>query len=225
MQTPVAETAAFVSDCLHALPKAGIIRSGRLVSHGYAAAADGFTALHVHRSLIPWTFITWATAFRLTMSKRRARHRAVWTRAPILVEARPNARWSPDFVHDPFASRRRFRILSIVDDVWRPSQTYRSWAVEWRANWPRWSNGAASRDLIVSDNGTEFTSNSMLAGAEEQYITWHFIVPGNRPWRLNTVPDAPKDPPQGTFGGGWRWSRAPMNAMCWERFEAIRATV
>jgi putative transposase len=51
--------------------------------------------------------------------KRRARRRAVGTRAPILVEAEANARWSLDFVHDQFASGRRFRILNIVDDVTR----------------------------------------------------------------------------------------------------------
>ena len=32
----------------------------------------------------------------LSVGKRRARRRAVGTRAPILVEARPNARWSLD---------------------------------------------------------------------------------------------------------------------------------
>jgi transposase InsO family protein len=51
--------------------------------------------------------------------KRRSRRRAVGTRAPILVEAKPNARWSLDFVHDQFACGRRFRILNIVDDVTR----------------------------------------------------------------------------------------------------------
>ena len=55
----------------------------------------------------------------LNVRKRRARRRAVGTRAPILVEARPNARWSLDFVHDQFANGRRFRILNIVDDVTR----------------------------------------------------------------------------------------------------------
>ena len=55
----------------------------------------------------------------LTVRKRRARRRAVGTRAPILVEARPNARWSLDFVHDQFACGRRFRVLNIVDDVTR----------------------------------------------------------------------------------------------------------
>jgi transposase InsO family protein len=39
----------------------------------------------------------------LTVRKRRVRRRAVGARAPILVEARPNARWSLDFVHDQFA--------------------------------------------------------------------------------------------------------------------------
>jgi len=39
----------------------------------------------------------------LTVRKRRARRKAVGSRAPILVEARPNARWSLDFVHDQLA--------------------------------------------------------------------------------------------------------------------------
>jgi transposase InsO family protein len=43
----------------------------------------------------------------------------VGTRAPILVEPRPNARWSLDFVHDQLGCGRRFRILNIVDDVTR----------------------------------------------------------------------------------------------------------
>src|SRR6201993_5366578 len=55
----------------------------------------------------------------LTVRKRRARRKAVGTRAPILVEAKPNARWSLDFVHDQFANGRRFRILNIVDDMTR----------------------------------------------------------------------------------------------------------
>jgi hypothetical protein len=47
------------------------------------------------------------------------KRRAVSTRAPILVEARANAPWSLDFVHDQFACGRRFRILNVVDDVTR----------------------------------------------------------------------------------------------------------
>ena len=55
----------------------------------------------------------------LTVRKRRARRKAIGTRAPILVEARPNARWSLDFVHDQFAGGQRFRVLNVVDDVTR----------------------------------------------------------------------------------------------------------
>jgi putative transposase len=32
--------------------------------------------------------------------------------------------------------------------------------------------------LIVSDHGTEFTSNAMLAWSEETGVPWHFIAPG-----------------------------------------------
>ena len=39
----------------------------------------------------------------LTVRKRRSRRRAVGTRAPIVVEAAANARWSLDFVHDQLA--------------------------------------------------------------------------------------------------------------------------
>ncbi len=55
----------------------------------------------------------------LSVRKRQARRRAVGTRAPILVEAKANARWSLDFVHDQFANGRRFRILNVVDDMTR----------------------------------------------------------------------------------------------------------
>jgi transposase InsO family protein len=45
----------------------------------------------------------------LTVRKRKARRRAVGTRTPILVEAKVNARWSLDFVHDQFSQFPVFR--------------------------------------------------------------------------------------------------------------------
>jgi putative transposase len=53
----------------------------------------------------------------LAVRKRRARRKAIGVRVPILLEARPNARWSLDFVYNQFANGRRFRVLNIVDDV------------------------------------------------------------------------------------------------------------
>jgi putative transposase len=32
--------------------------------------------------------------------------------------------------------------------------------------------------IIVSDNGTEFTSNAMFAWAQDHRLVWHFIAPG-----------------------------------------------
>src|SRR5664279_3400738 len=118
----------------------------------------------------------------LTVRKRRARRRAVGTRAPILIEAKANARWSLDFVHDQFASGRRFRILNIVDDVTREclaaipdtSISGRRVARELTAL----VNQRGKPGMIVSDNGTEFTCNAMLAWSEENKIDWYFIVPG-----------------------------------------------
>jgi transposase InsO family protein len=53
----------------------------------------------------------------LTLLQRRGRKRAISVRAPLLMEARPNARWSVDFVHDQLVSGGRLRIVNVVDDV------------------------------------------------------------------------------------------------------------
>ena len=118
----------------------------------------------------------------LCVRKRRARRKAVGTRAPILVEARPNARWSIDFVHDQFANGRRFRVLNIVDDVTKKclgaildtSIPGRRVAREMTAIVERHGKPV----MIVSDNGTEFTCNAMLAWCRDNKIDWHFIAPG-----------------------------------------------
>ncbi|WQE35449.1 IS3 family transposase [Brevundimonas bullata] len=118
----------------------------------------------------------------LTVRKRRSRRRAIGTRAPILIEARPNARWSLDFVHDQFATGRRFRILNVVDDVTREclaaipdtSISGRRVARELTALIARRGRPA----MIVSDNGTEFTSTAILAWAQDHGVDWHYIAPG-----------------------------------------------
>lgn len=118
----------------------------------------------------------------LTVRRRKARRRAVGTRIPILVEARINARWSLDFVHDQFALGRRFRILNIVDDVTREclaaipdtSISGKRVARELTAL----IDARGKPQMIVSDNGTEFTSNAILAWTKEHQVEWHYIAPG-----------------------------------------------
>ena len=118
----------------------------------------------------------------LTVRKRRARRRAVGTRTPILVEARVNARWSLDFVHDQFAFGRRFRILNIVDDVTReclaaiPDTSISGKRVARELTMLIGLRGKPQ--MIVSDNGTEFTSNAMLGWAKDHRVEWHYITPG-----------------------------------------------
>jgi len=118
----------------------------------------------------------------LTVRRRRARRRAVGMRAPILVEAKANARWSLDFVHDQFACGRRFRILNIVDDVTREclaavpdtSISGKRVARELTALIER----RGKPGMIVSDHGTELTSNAILTWCAEHRIDWHYIAPG-----------------------------------------------
>ena len=118
----------------------------------------------------------------LTVRKRKARRKAIGTRAPILVEARPNARWSLDFVHDQFANGQRFRVLNVVDDVTREclaaipdtSISGRRVARELTALIER----RGKPGMIVSDNGSELTSNAILGWCAENQIEWHYIAPG-----------------------------------------------
>jgi putative transposase len=118
----------------------------------------------------------------LTVRKRRARRRAVGTRAPILVEAKANARWSLDFVHDQFACGRRFRILNVVDDVTREClAAIPDTSISGRRVARELTDLIGRRgrpDMIVSDRGTEFTSNAILAWSKEHRIEWHYISPG-----------------------------------------------
>jgi len=118
----------------------------------------------------------------LTVRRRRARRRAVGTRVPILVEAKVNARWSLDFLHDQFACGRRFRILNIVDDVTReclaaiPDTSISGKRVARELTTLIEQRGKP--DMIVSDHGTELTSNAILAWCAEHRVDWHYIAPG-----------------------------------------------
>jgi len=122
----------------------------------------------------------------LTVRKRRARRRAVGTRTPILpnpsLGARVNARWSLDFVHDQFALGRRFRILNVVDDMTReclaaiPDTSISGRRVARELTMLIEARGKPG--MIVSDNGTEFTSNAILGWATDHQVEWHYIAPG-----------------------------------------------
>ena len=108
----------------------------------------------------------------LTVRRRRGgRKRATGTRAPLTGAAVPNARWSIDFIHDQMACGRRFRILNILDDVTKEClAAVADTSISGKRVARELTNLIARRgkpELIVSDNGTEFTSNAMLAWSEK----------------------------------------------------------
>jgi putative transposase len=105
----------------------------------------------------------------LTVRRRKGRRRAVGARAPAPVLALPNQRWSLDFVHDQLVTGRRFRVLNIVDDVTREClAAVIDTSISGRRVVRELGHLIARRGapkMIVSDNGTELTSNAVWPGA------------------------------------------------------------
>jgi putative transposase len=119
---------------------------------------------------------------RLMVRRRGGRKRAIGTRSPMLLPDGPNVRWSLDFVHDQLGVGRRFRILSIVDDCTRESlalvaDTSIS-GVRVARELGQLVAGRGKPRAIVSDNGTELTSNAILRWADDGRVAWHYIAPG-----------------------------------------------
>ena len=118
----------------------------------------------------------------LSVKRRRGRKKATGTRAPMLVEAVPNARWSVDFVHDQLTSGRRLRILNVIDDVTKEClAAVVDTSISGRRVARELSGLVATRGspgMIVSDHGTEFASNAMLEWTQKTGVPWHFIAPG-----------------------------------------------
>ena len=118
----------------------------------------------------------------LTVRRRRGRKRAMGARAPAPVLALPNQRWSLDFVHDQLATGRRFRVLNVVDDITREClAAVVDTSISGRRVVRELAMLVAERGApttIVSDNGTELTSNAVLSWSGEAGVGWHYIAPG-----------------------------------------------
>ncbi len=77
---------------------------------------------------------------------------------------------------------RRFRILAVVDDFSRECLGLVADTSLSGVRVARELDAIIARrgkpKTIVNDNGTEFTSNAMLAWQEHSAVSWHFIAPG-----------------------------------------------
>lgn len=119
---------------------------------------------------------------RLTVRKRGGRKRALGTRAPMAIPQDPNQRWSLDFVSDTLVDGRRFRILCVIDDFSRECLAAIADNSISGERVARELDAIAERRgypcMVVSDNGTELTSNAMLAWQQDRGVEWHYIAPG-----------------------------------------------
>ena len=104
---------------------------------------------------------------KLTVRRRGGRKRAVGTRRPIEIPLAANQRWSLDFVSDQMTDGRRFRILTVIDNCTRECLAL---VADTSLSGRRVAReldtiiGQRGRpDMIVSDNGTELTSNAISA--------------------------------------------------------------
>ena len=94
----------------------------------------------------------------------------------------PNGRWSLDFVSDTLADGRRFRVLVVVDDFTGEclalvADTFLSGHRVVR-ELDRIIERRDRPQLIVSDNGTELTSQAILRWQKQRNLEWHSIAPG-----------------------------------------------
>lgn len=93
-------------------------------------------------------------------------------------------------MHDALANGRRIRLLTIIDEYTRECLRI---VVDTSLNGRRVKQTLeeliASRgkpEIIISDNGTEFTSNTMLQWMEERKINWQYIQPG-KPYQNGSI--------------------------------------
>jgi putative transposase len=126
---------------------------------GYLLAREGMTPNH--KKLL--------RVYReenLRVRRRGGRKRALGTRAPMVLPDGPNQRWSLDFVSDTLTCSRRFRILCVVDDYTREclalvADTSLS-GVRVARELTRLIGLRGKPHTVVSDNGTELTSSTIL---------------------------------------------------------------
>lgn len=159
----------------------------RLKALAHERRRFGYRRLHILLKREGWE-VNWKKVYRLyreeklTVRKRGGRKRALGIRSPMPIPQDPNQRWSLDFVSDALVDGRRFRILCVIDDVTREClATVADTSLSGTRVARELDNVIAFRGkpcMIVSDNGTELTSNAILKWQEDTKVEWHYIQPG-----------------------------------------------
>lgn len=118
----------------------------------------------------------------LQVKQRKRRKRPMGTRSLFRTTEGVNQRWALDFVSDSLMDGRRFRILTVIDEYSREclalvadmSLSGHRLAQEL----DRFIEARGHPEVIVSDNGTEMTSNAILTWQNDTNVQWHYIAPG-----------------------------------------------
>jgi len=109
----------------------------------------------------------------LKIRKRPARKRAIGGITPLPI-SRPNEQWALDFVHDRLATGQAIRLLTVIDCFTRESLcihvagSIRGQTVTEILEEIAHKRGFPNR--ILSDNGTEFTSNAVLKWTHDKKV-------------------------------------------------------
>ncbi len=118
----------------------------------------------------------------LSLRLRKRSKRASVIRVPAVLPDRPNQRWSMDFVADQLETGRRLRCFTLVDDFSKECPgilVSRSIGGQRVADFLDLLAGTRPLpEVIVCDNGPEFTSLAMDRWADRQGIKLSFIQPG-----------------------------------------------
>jgi len=119
----------------------------------------------------------------LQLPRRRKKKRCMFLRTvQKTVPTRPNERWSIDFMNDSTSEGRRFRILNIVDDFTREcvgvevGSSITGERVVRKLKELGETKGLP--EVLVTDNGSEFTSRAMLMWCKPAGVNMYFIEPG-----------------------------------------------
>ncbi|GGO38067.1 hypothetical protein GCM10010991_34760 [Gemmobacter aquaticus] len=139
----------------------------------------GYRRLHILLEREGWD-MNWKKLYRiyreerLTVRKRGGRKRALGTRAPMAIPQGPNQRWSLDFVTDSLVWGRRFRVLCIIDDFNRECLgNIVDTSISGHRVARELDRIAELRGypcMVVSDNGTELTSNAILTWQQDRKV-------------------------------------------------------
>ncbi len=114
----------------------------------------------------------------LQVRKRKKRRQTAAPRVVMATPTKPNKRWSIDFVSDSLYDGRKFRCLTVVDDFSRECPMIVVDASIPGHRVAQELGGAGLPEVIVCDNGPEFTGSAMDRWAHARGVKLAFIRPG-----------------------------------------------